>query len=129
MIQLGIILVTAVVLSIASGTAHGKMVIQTFPVLAGAGPHDVYPAPDGAVWFTAQSAGKLGQLDPRTGRSDLIPLGPDAAPHGDYGGVPYGANAVERASQVKRLSLASAAAQSDELARAAAAEERTAEAL
>ena len=53
MIQLGIILVTAVVLSIASGTAHGKMVIQTFPVLAGAGPHDVYPAPDGAVWFTA----------------------------------------------------------------------------
>jgi streptogramin lyase len=80
MIQLGIILVTAVVLSIASGTAHGKMVIQTFPVLAGAGPHDVYPAPDGADWFTAQSAGKLGRLDPRTGRSDLIPLGPDAAP-------------------------------------------------
>jgi streptogramin lyase len=70
MIQLGIILVTAVVLSIASGTAHGKMVIQTFPVLAGAGPHDVYPAPDGAVWFTAQPAGKLGRLDPGTGRSD-----------------------------------------------------------
>ena len=35
MIQLGIILVTAVALSIAGGTAHGKMVIQTFPVLAG----------------------------------------------------------------------------------------------
>ena len=47
----------------------------------------------------------------------------------DYGGVPYRENAVERASRVKRLSLTSAAAQSDELARAAAAEERTAEAL
>jgi hypothetical protein len=41
MIQLGIILVTAVALSIAGGTAYGKMVIQTFPVLAGAGAHDV----------------------------------------------------------------------------------------
>jgi virginiamycin B lyase len=40
------------------------------------------PAPDGTVWFTAQSAGKLGRLDPRTGRSDLIALGPGAAPHG-----------------------------------------------
>jgi virginiamycin B lyase len=49
--------------------------MQTFPVQAGAGPHDVYPAPDSAVWFTAQSAGKLGRLDPRTGRSDLISWG------------------------------------------------------
>ena len=56
--------------------------MRTFPVLAGAGAHDVYPAPDGAVWFTAQSAGKLGRLDPRTGKSDLIALGPAAAPHG-----------------------------------------------
>src|SRR6201998_459591 len=82
MIQLGIILVTAVALSIAGGTAHGEMVIQTFPVLAGAGADDVYPAPDGAVWFTAQSAGKLGRLDPKTGKSDLIALGSSAAPHG-----------------------------------------------
>jgi streptogramin lyase len=37
---------------------------------------------DGAVWFTAQSAGKLGRLDPRTGKSDLIALGPGTAPHG-----------------------------------------------
>ena len=40
----------------------------------------VYPAPDGTVWFTAQSAGKLGRLDQRTGKSDLIALGPGAAP-------------------------------------------------
>ena len=31
---------------------------------------------------TAQSAGKLGRLDPRTGKSDFIALGPGAAPHG-----------------------------------------------
>jgi streptogramin lyase len=35
--------------------------------VGGAGPQDAYPAPDGTVWFTAQSAGKLGRLDPRTG--------------------------------------------------------------
>jgi virginiamycin B lyase len=72
----------AMLVSAVSGTAHAKMAIQTFPVLAGSGAHDVYPAPDGAVWFTAQSAGKLGRLDPRTGKSDLIALGPGAAPHG-----------------------------------------------
>lgn len=54
--------------------------MQAFPVLAVAGAHDVYPAADGAVWFTAQSAGKLGRLDPRTGKSDLIALGPVRRP-------------------------------------------------
>ena len=75
-------LAAAAVISMADGTAHAKMAVQTFPVLAGAGVHDVYPAPDGTVWITAQSAGKLGQLNPRTGKSDLIALGPGAAPHG-----------------------------------------------
>ena len=74
-------LAAAVAMSTVGSTAHA-MAMQTFPVLAGAGAHDVYPAPDGAVWFTAQSAGKLGRLDPRTGKSDLIALGPAAAPHG-----------------------------------------------
>lgn len=62
--------------------AHAKMVFHTFPVIEGAGPHDVYPAADGTAWFTAQAAGKLGRLDPKTGKSELIALGPDAAPHG-----------------------------------------------
>jgi virginiamycin B lyase len=66
-------------MSIAGGTADAKMAMRTFPVLAGAGPHDIYLAPDGTVWFTAQSAGKLGRLDPRTGKSDFIALGP--VPH------------------------------------------------
>src|SRR5713226_6561278 len=82
MIRLVMMLAAAVAMSTAGGTAHAKMAMQTFSVLAGAGAHDVYPAPDGAVWFTAQSAGKLGRLDPKTGKSDLIALGPGAAPHG-----------------------------------------------
>jgi virginiamycin B lyase len=79
MIRLAFALVAAIALS---GSAQAKMVLRTYPVLAGAGAHDVYPAPDGTVWFTAQAAGKLGRLDPRTGKSELIALGPDAAPHG-----------------------------------------------
>jgi virginiamycin B lyase len=91
----------------AVGTAHAKMATQTFPVLAGAGPHDVYPAPDGAVWFTAQSAGKLGRLDPKTGKSELIALGPGAAPHGVIVG-PDGAAWVTEGGQnaIARVDLA-----------------------
>jgi virginiamycin B lyase len=84
MTELGMMLAAAIAIMVAAGggAVYAKMAMQTFPVLAGAGAHDVYPAPDGTVWFTAQSAGKLGRLDPRTGRSDLIALGPGAAPHG-----------------------------------------------
>src|SRR5207237_3028033 len=82
MIRLGTMLAAALVMSAVGAMANAKMATQTFPGVAGAGAHDVYPAPDGAVWFTAQSAGKLGRLDPRTGRSDLIALAPGAAPHG-----------------------------------------------
>src|SRR6202048_36577 len=82
MIRLAMVLAAVAAMSTAFGAAHAKMTMQSFPVLAGAGAHDVYPAPDGTVWFTAQSAGKLGRLDPRTGKSDLVALGPGAAPHG-----------------------------------------------
>ena len=82
MTRLGMMLAAAVAMTAASVSAHAKMVFQTYPVMAGAGAHDVYPAPDGTVWFTAQAAGKLGRLDPKTGRSDLIALGRGAAPHG-----------------------------------------------
>jgi virginiamycin B lyase len=34
------------------------------------------------VWYTAQRDGKLGRLDPSTGKIELISLGPGAAPHG-----------------------------------------------
>lgn len=46
------------------------------------GIHDVSPAPDAGVWFTAQATGHLGWFEPGTGRTDLIGLGSGASPHG-----------------------------------------------
>jgi virginiamycin B lyase len=51
-------------------------------VPAGSHPHDVAPAPDGTVWYTAQAAASLGRLDPATGKVEVIPLGKGSAPHG-----------------------------------------------
>jgi virginiamycin B lyase len=46
------------------------------------GIHDLAPAPDGGVWFTAQASGHLGWFEPGSGRTELIPLGPGSSPHG-----------------------------------------------
>jgi virginiamycin B lyase len=56
--------------------------VQEFPVPSGTRPHDVAPAVDGSVWFTAQGSGELGRLDPQTGEVTLIELGRTSAPHG-----------------------------------------------
>ena len=56
--------------------------VSTYPVPAGSHPHDVAPAADGGVWYTAQATGRLGWLDPETGDVREIPLGPGSAPHG-----------------------------------------------
>jgi virginiamycin B lyase len=56
--------------------------MKEFPVPSGSGPHDVAPAADGGVWFTAQRSGQLGWLDPKTGQTKMIPLGSGSAPHG-----------------------------------------------
>jgi len=55
-----------------------------FPVTKGAHPHDVAASPRaaGPVYYTAQATGKLGILDPASGRLDEIPLGDGSAPHG-----------------------------------------------
>ena len=53
-----------------------------YPVPAGSHPHDVAPAADGSVWYTAQTAGALGRLDPATGKILQIKLGEGSAPHG-----------------------------------------------
>ena len=42
---------------------------------AGSHPHDVAPAADGGIWFTAQAAGYLGWLDPRPATSARLPWG------------------------------------------------------
>src|SRR5215467_5237945 len=57
--------------------------MQEFSVPLGSGPHDVAPANDGkTVWYTAQQSGKLGRLDPTTGKTRQISLGYGSAPHG-----------------------------------------------
>ena len=56
--------------------------IQEYPVAPGTHPHDVAPAPDGRIWYTAQFSGALGWLDPVTGETHHIPLGVGSAPHG-----------------------------------------------
>ena len=56
--------------------------VERFPVPAGSAPHDVAPAPDGTVWYTAQRTGKLGRLDPATGNTTEVALGSGSAPHG-----------------------------------------------
>jgi virginiamycin B lyase len=56
--------------------------METFAVPAGTHPHDVAPAVDGGVWYTAQHTGRLGWLDPETGATEEIPLGAGSAPHG-----------------------------------------------
>ena len=57
-------------------------VIKEYPVPPGSHPHDVAPAPDGTVWYTAQGLGALGRLDPATGQTHHIQLGDASAPHG-----------------------------------------------
>jgi virginiamycin B lyase len=66
----------------ATQGAPAEPEIQEYPVPAGSHPHDVAPAPDGTVWYTAQNSGELGRLDPETGETHHIPLGAGSAPHG-----------------------------------------------
>ena len=80
---------------------------QEFDVPAGSTPHDVAPAPDGRVWYTAQNGAALGVLDPATGRTRHIPLGPASSPHGVVvgpDGAPWvtdtGLNAIVRVDPV-----------------------------
>jgi virginiamycin B lyase len=59
-----------------------ELTLESFPVPGGSGPHDVSPAADGGVWYTAQDIGELGWLDPATGETRHTDLGPGSAPHG-----------------------------------------------
>jgi len=76
------IIVTAVAVLAAGVDRAAAGQVSYYEVTRGAHPHDVAPAPDGSVWYTAQSQGALGILDPKTRRVQQIPLGPDSAPHG-----------------------------------------------
>jgi virginiamycin B lyase len=70
---------------LALGLAAGACANPVYyDVPRGASPHDVAASPSagGPVYYTAQSTGKLGILDPKTGKTEEIPLGPRSAPHG-----------------------------------------------
>jgi virginiamycin B lyase len=56
--------------------------LTAYDVPAGSHPHDVAPAADGGVWYTAQATGMLGWLDPETGEVREISLGAGSRPHG-----------------------------------------------
>jgi virginiamycin B lyase len=70
----------AAVIAVHAGAAAGE--VSYYPIPPSSHPHDVAPAPDGTVWYTAQSRGELGRLDPQTGKVETIKLGGGSAPHG-----------------------------------------------
>jgi len=96
--------------AVALSPARGDVKAQAFALPSGGGyPHDVAVGGDGIVWYTAQRDGKLGRLDPATGKVDLIPLGAGAAPHGVIigpDGAPWvtegGTNAIVRVDPATR---------------------------
>ena len=63
--------VAAVAATAAGGTSStAALSVREYPVPAGSRPHDVAPARDGGVWYTAQGSGELGWLDPKTGQDE-----------------------------------------------------------
>lgn len=99
----------------------GAVTLKEFAVPAGSSPHDVAPAADGGVWYTAQRSGELGWLDPSNGRTKHVKLGQGSSPHGVIvgpDGAPWitdsGLNAIvrvdPRTNEVKRFPLPGAPA-------------------
>jgi virginiamycin B lyase len=90
--------------------AGAEVRTQAYELPRGGGsPHDVAVGADGIVWYTAQRDGKLGRLDPASGRVELVALGRGAAPHGVVigpDGAPWvtegGTNAIVRVDPKSR---------------------------
>jgi virginiamycin B lyase len=114
--------VSVAVVAAIAGSAEGRtntsaaLSVREYPVPAGSRPHDVAPARDGGVWYTAQGSGELGWLDPKSGKTRHIALGDGSAPHGVIvgpDGAPWitdgGLNAIVRVDpdtrQVRRFPL------------------------
>ena len=75
----------------AFAQANGAMQSWKLATSRHTGIHDVAPAPDGGVFFTAQASGHLGWFEPATGRTELVPLGSGSAPHGVIQGPDHAA--------------------------------------
>ena len=69
--------ISAAVISCANAAS-----VSFYQLPPNAYPHDVAPAPDGAVWYSGQRLGVLGRFDPKSGKSEHILLGRGSAPHG-----------------------------------------------
>jgi len=98
-----------ILLALSLASPAQAQTVRTYPVPAGDHPHDVFPARDGGVWYTAQHAGMLGLLDPATGKIERIELGKGSAPHGVIvgpDGAPWitdgGLNAIVRVDPATR---------------------------
>src|ERR671914_1804042 len=123
-----VLLRTAFVLVLLAATAstgaatagESQLRVREFAVPSGTHPHDVAPARDGGVWYTAQGSGELGWLNPRTGRVREVSLGAGSAPHGVIvgpDGAPWitdgGLNAIVRVDprtrRVRRFPLPASA--------------------
>ena len=76
----------SLVAALVAATAAAQEKVEFYDVPDGAHPHDVAPAPDGKVWYTAQRQGALGILDPATGEVEQVALGEGSAPHGVIAG-------------------------------------------
>lgn len=68
--------------TVAAPIPVDQLELVVYPVPAGSRPHDVAPAADGGVWYTAQGSGELGWLNPTTGETRHIALGEGSRPHG-----------------------------------------------
>ena len=76
-------LLVALSFAVLALPAAADVTTRTYALPHGGGsPHDVAVGADGIVWYTAQRDGKLGRLEPATGKIALVPLGEGAAPHG-----------------------------------------------
>jgi len=104
----------------AGGSAAEALRVQEYRLPSGKRPHDVAPARNGGIWYTAQGSGELGWLDPKTGKTQHVALGEGSAPHGVIvgpDGAPWitdgGLNAIVRVNpatlQVRRYPLPASA--------------------
>jgi virginiamycin B lyase len=68
--------------------AAARAAMQSWPLKTPSrtGIHDLAPAHDGGVWFTAQYSGHLGWFEPKSGKTELVALGAGSAPHGVIAG-------------------------------------------
>jgi len=93
------------VITLFATNAIAELNVLEFSIPPGSHPHDVAPAQDGGVWYTAQHLGALGWFNPNNGDVRQTPLGQGSSPHGVIvgpDGAPWitdsGLNAIVRVS-------------------------------